>query len=380
MTKKILSVVLAVIMVASTFVMGASAITYSPALTNGSVKIITAADKTTVEPGDVVSFTVAIDPADYTDLGSFGLAIAYNKAQLTPVGSTNTEFRTWENDCAASYGNPSAVVNFNFAAATQWAAYLTAEEKAYYDGGIMILGSSTSSANRWNPAAGEVFMSFKMTVSDTVSAGDEIWIGVHDAGFQKKNSYVTVGTTRLQPDVANGDHKYDTTQSMVKLTVAGATEASILQYSKAQIRFRGIGANGVGTYENEFDVRTIAKISQPDFLATFESEENAIKKITDAGFVYATTSNVEAFDVDTAKEVAEGGSAANYVKAPVTYMQHTGDGADYIFTCLITDIPDADKTDGVSCLAYVCYEGEYIYFDAAATVSYADLYNTYFKF
>lgn len=162
--------------------------------------------------------------------------------------------------------------------------------------------------------------------------------------------------------------------------VASATETSILQFSKAQIRFRGIGEGGVGTYGGEFDVRTIARISQDDFLATFESDENAIAKISDAGFVYATTSNVAAFDADTAKAVAEGGTAANYVKKSVKHMSHKGDGADYIFTCLIKNIPDADKTDGVSCLAYVCYDGTYYYFDEAVTVSYAGLYDQYFKF
>lgn len=165
-------------------------------------------------------------------------------------------------------------------------------------------------------------------------------------------------------------------------TVNVATAAqSILQYSKAQIRFQGIGADKDKTnYKNAFDVRTVAKISQDDFVATFTDEANAKAKITDFGFVYAAKSNVADFSVDTAKAVAEGGSAENYVKKSVTYMQHTGDGADYVFTCLITDIADTDanKADGVNCLAFVCFDGTYYYFDAAASVSYGDLYTTHF--
>lgn len=157
--------------------------------------------------------------------------------------------------------------------------------------------------------------------------------------------------------------------------------ASIVKYSKAQIRFQGIGADKDKTnYKNAFDVRTVAKISQDDFVATFTDEANAKAKITDFGFVYAAKSNVADFSVDTAKAVAEGGSAENYVKKSVTYMQHTGDGADYVFTCLITDIADTDanKADGVNCLAFVCFDGTYYYFDAAASVSYGDLYTTHF--
>lgn len=163
------------------------------------------------------------------------------------------------------------------------------------------------------------------------------------------------------------------------VNVASAAAPSILQYDKAQIRFRGIGATSTSAdYEGKFDVRTKAKISEADFLSTFESEANAIAKVSKFGFVYAATSNVAAddFDLETAKAVAQGGKADGYVDKEVTYMQHKA-GTDYTFTCLIENIADADKTDGVSCIAYVCYDGEYIYFDAPVTVSYAGLYSQY---
>ena len=200
-------------------------------------------------------------------------------------------------------------------------------------------------------------------------------IGIADgANFGTQLSTRT--TTAAQPAGYLGSHtnpKYEA--NYVSNAVVPAAAASILKYSKAQIRFKGITAtSGPSTYEGTFDVRTVAKISQADFLATFTSEENAKAKITDFGFVYAAKSNVASFNVDTAKSVAEGATVENYVKAPVTYMQHTADGADYIFTCLITNIPDAAKTDGVNCLAYVCFDGNYIYFDAAESVDYSTLY------
>ncbi|MCH5170211.1 MAG: leucine-rich repeat domain-containing protein [Oscillospiraceae bacterium] len=153
--------------------------------------------------------------------------------------------------------------------------------------------------------------------------------------------------------------------------------AVILRYSKAQIRFHGIGADkDTSEYAHKFDVRTVAKITEKDFLDTFTSEENAKDKISDFGFVYAAKSKVADFDIDTAKVVAEGGEAENYVKKSVTYMQHKGDGEDYIFTCIISDIDDNDtnKQDGINCLAYVCFDGKYYYFASAATVSFNELY------
>lgn len=223
------------------------------------------------------------------------------------------------------------------------------------------------------------FLSFKLKLKDDIADGTAIKIAMPQASFTQTPAQTTV-TYFTKPGTATTGKAYAAATydagNIATATVGSAVAPSILQYSKAQIRFKGITAtSGASTYEGTFDVRTVAKISEADFLSTFESEAHAMTPgvVTDLGFVYAATSNVAVFDLDTAKAVAEGGSAAGYVKKSVTYMQHN-DGTDYTFTCLIADIADADKTDGVSCIAYVCYEGNYIYFDAAATVSYADLY------
>lgn len=151
-----------------------------------------------------------------------------------------------------------------------------------------------------------------------------------------------------------------------------------IQYSKAQIRFQGIGAQkDKSQYQGKFDVRTVAKISQENFISAFGSDDNAIENITDIGFVYAANSKVRDFDFATAKTVAQGGKAKNYVKKSVNYIQHAGEGEDYIFTCLISDISDDYKTDGVTCLAFVCYGGACYCFDKVEKVSYNDLYTAY---
>ena len=154
------------------------------------------------------------------------------------------------------------------------------------------------------------------------------------------------------------------------------TEPSIVQFDKSQIRFHGVGADkDFSNYKDTFDVRTVAKISQEDFCNTFGTDEEALKNITDIGFIYAAEENVTTFDLETAKKVAEGtGTDENYIKKSVSNIQHAGDGADYIFTCIVTDVPDADKEQKGYCFAYVCCNGTYYYFDDVTVMDFNALY------
>lgn len=151
---------------------------------------------------------------------------------------------------------------------------------------------------------------------------------------------------------------------------------SIVQFDKSQIRFHGVGADkDFSNYKDTFDVRTVAKISQEDFCNTFGTDEEALKNITDIGFIYAAEENVTTFDLETAKKVAEGtGTDENYIKKSVSNIQHAGDGADYIFTCIVTDVPDADKEQKGYCFAYVCCNGTYYYFDDVTVMDFNALY------
>lgn len=167
--------------------------------------------------------------------------------------------------------------------------------------------------------------------------------------------------------------------SEANIPFVALTDPSIVQLNKMQIRFRRVGADkDFSSYENLFDVRTVAKISQEDFRNTFGSDEEAIENISDIGFIYADKMNVQTFNTETAKAVAEGtGSDENYIKKQVNYIQHTGDGADYIFTCIIKDIPDADRERIGFCYAYVCYNGVYCYFDDVAEINFNELYTAH---
>ena len=321
-SRKILSVVLAVIMLATCFSMMASAYTYVPSLTSGDIKFITAADKTTVEPGDVVKFSLKIDTARLP-LAGFNAVVVFNGDQLSPVGSTVTEWRTWQGDCAASFANPNAGGNMNFPVA-QLANYFTEEEKAYFTKACMMAGTALSSTYRWNPESRETYATFQMTVSENVQPGEEIWIGTHDATYLRGAAAINVDTQR-QPTSA-----YDLTESMVKLTVAEDEPAGpVVAKSRSQVKMT---ATSDTTVADAFTFRVISTITDADWDAYFansadaEATTNAIQRL---GFV--AYKGTVGFDMATAKAVAQGTATEGYDVAWTDYVQKADDSSDAYF-------------------------------------------------
>lgn len=365
MRRKVLSVIMAVVMMISCFALMASAYTYSPSLTTGEVKISATADKTTVSPGDTVKITMTIDPGSKTDWAAFGNTIVYNGEQLTPVGSKITEFRTWEGDCAASFANPNAAGNMNFDTAKMLKAQMTADELAYFNKGIMILGSATSSAKRWAPTAGEAYLSFKMTVSDSVKPGDEIWIGAHSATFERGTSYFALGSKRM------ANTEYDLTNSMVKLTVAGAGSSYAVAKYKTEAKFTG---DKTTAPDDLFQFRLTSVITAADF-AAMNSNGNTIKSV---GFIAANTG---AADADAAKTAVEKGTAlpSAWKAASTDYVSQASASSDAYFGAIIKNISHASQATDIDCIAYVCYNDgtadHYVWYSAAVTAKVASGYD-----
>lgn len=379
-SKKVLSIVLALVLVFSTTVCAFAAFDASSQILG--LVLVPDKDLTKLNEGDTVTFTLYCDVADFSQLfGAYKLMAFFDPNVYEPEAAY-----TLYNDFLGYYKEASTttivtaettVNNIKKAAtnlASEHTAFVNFLGAADTGKGVTAAGGyhmSLDDTIDGNTTRTKAEMSFKMTVK----TGANLTTGNTNVVFANAFPNTTYFKTTTGTKATNIPLASMNTELASAMVNNPAAATSILKYSKSQIRFKGITAtSGPSTYEGTFDVRTVAKISQADFLATFTSEENAKAKITDFGFVYAAKSNVASFNVDTAKSVAEGATVENYVKAPVTYMQHTGDGADYIFTCLITNIPDADKTDGVNCLAYVCFDGTYIYFDAAESVDYSTLY------
>lgn len=374
MRRKVLSVIMAVVMMISCFALMASAYTYSPSLATGAVKICATADKTTVSPGDVVTVTMTIDPADKVKLAGFTNIILYNSKQLSPTHTTNTEFRTWLGDCADSFANPSAAVNFDYSISRFLTKYLDADDLAYFDKGINIIGSSNSSAKRWNPVAGEAYMSFQMTVSEDVKPGEEIWFGLHEGGFKSKKAnfkeeYVN---TKGQINTKNFElSDYDLTNSMVKLTVAGAEPSYSVAKYKTQVKFTG---DKTTAPDDLFQFRLTSVITAADF-AAMNSNGNTIKSV---GFIAANTGAADAAD---AKAAVEKGTAlpSAWKAASTDYVSQANASSDAYFGAIVKNISHASQATDIDCIAYVCYNDgtadHYVWYSAAVTAKVASGYD-----
>lgn len=374
--RKFLSVALVVVMLFGVIAVSASALAEGK-----TVGLVLESDKKASEivPGAAVTVTLKFEMADFNKLLSDSrICLLYDNTVYTPDLTT----RTFVGDLANFAKNATKPnINPKFATACMSNSSMSAEEQAKYNSGVLQqilanihLGASskkgfsvTEEANGISVA--EMTMVFNVTGDEAAIAAGNIDIALCDASSSKAQ-YIKETDGSNTPKVITGT--IDASKASI---LANMPAGSIVKDGGANIRFRGIGQNGTAAdYKGEFDVRTIATISQADFVANFGTDANAIEKITDIGFVYATATNVPAFDADKAKGVAEGTAATGYVKAPVNYIQHAADGEDYRFTCLIRNIADADKNETVNALAYVCYDGTYFYFDAPVAVSYAALY------
>lgn len=180
--------------------------------------------------------------------------------------------------------------------------------------------------------------------------------------------------------------KYKATRASMNIVsnaVVGAgepvVEPSIVNPLRdGQIRFHKNGT----VYAGSFDVRALAVISGADFDATFTDIATAKTMISEIGFVFAQGANVTAPSMDAVKALVENGTtAAGYTKKTVNYISTSVDEGNYVFSCIATDIPDAEKNNSLVAVGYIAYtvDGEtvYAYYPAAQTISFADLFDAH---
>lgn len=165
--------------------------------------------------------------------------------------------------------------------------------------------------------------------------------------------------------------------------VEAAAEPTIVNPLKGQIRFD----KKDGAYAGTFDVRALATITEKDFNATFTDAATAEDMIEEIGFVFAAGSNVGTPDMAGVKALVENGTAlSGYEKKTVDYIS-TGAtnvaAGNYVFSCIVTDVPDADKADSLVAVGYIKWtdaEGtHYNYYPAAQEISFNALYTAHYN-
>ena len=215
-----------------------------------------------------------------------------------------------------------------------------------------------------------VYLSLKEGKTDADVNGTELRLSAIDYSGVALSNMTLFGSIYGMAKTAQQDSVVSCTKNGLAYTYSVPSPVKGLT---SQIRYTS-AANGDA--KASFDIRTRATMSSADFLALVESETNA-KALAEAGkldvgFVYAAQSVVAAFDVNTAKSVATGGSAAGYYKKSVSYIQSTGDA--YVWTCFLAN---SDYNDGVNALAYVTVDGTTYYCDTVTTTDFSDLYDTW---
>ena len=152
---------------------------------------------------------------------------------------------------------------------------------------------------------------------------------------------------------------------------------------KGQIRFL---QNNNGSYANKFDVRAIAVISQEDFKAVFGSNDTAVEMIKEFGFVFAAGNEVPHTNMDDIKAIVENGETIEgYTKKTCTRISTGISTGNYAFTCLVTNIPDAEKDNSLVAIGYMAWDSDgdgavdsYAYYPTVQKVSFTELHDKYY--
>lgn len=228
---------------------------------------------------------------------------------------------------------------------------------------------SGGTLNGYNsPVSGrQMVLSWYMRLKDGVQPGN------YEVGFNAKQLYRLTGTYNTEDAVESdlvgknfksiAPEQVTYTNAIVKVGEAGPVVAK----SKAEVKMT---PNSPTTVEDAFQFRVTSVITDADWDTYFANTEaggnNAITKL---GFVaYKGTAG---FDLETAKSVAKGGTAAGYDVATTTYVQKADDSSDAYFGAII-QITSAETRSDATYIAYVEYtdaEGatQYAFYDAAQT-------------
>lgn len=375
---KVLSVALVVVMMFSMMA-------FSPAaLADGAAfGLVVKSDKAEAEivPGAVVTVTIHFAMADWDQLMSdMRLCLVYDKSVYTPDVTT----RTFLGDLAGYAKDATAAkLNDTFGQTCLTAAGASADEKALYDGGVMIqvgpdtTGLGASSKAGWSVteeadgvSVAQISMEFTVTGDAAAIAAGTIDIK-SPATVASANQYIkyTDGTNTAK-QYATADADFSMANIMANMPEAPAT---IVNPLKGQMRY----GKEAGTY----DVRALAEITGADFDATFGDIATAKEKITEIGFVFASGSNISAPSMDAVKALVKNGTAiTGYKKVPVTQLSTGIKSGSYVFSCIVEDIPAAAaQTDKLIAVGYILYTDkdgnpQEAYYTEAQTIDFADYY------
>ena len=409
MIKKISAIVLALVLCLSVVVLPVSAgfaDDYElPAGASYAFKV--ELDKEFYSAGDTATVSIYFVGDPDIEFGAGAVVIGVNTAIFNATDNTANTIKSssTSSDAYSSFYKAASSSTWSYLTSTTNTNYKkinqnsTAEENAMYNAYVKLVIARNLNGDHYNAGSNvngipgselssldEPIVTFQLKVASDVADGTAVNVGIPSGAYTSaaKQSYFNIYSDAGNSNTTTGlyDGAFDATAgTKVQATIGAATPSVAIAQGKDGIMFN---KDASGAYANSIRVRTKAEINAAELQAAVGATANDDVEgyIVEAGFVFAASS--VAFNIDTAKAVAEGGSAAGYTKKNVSYIMNDETNSKYVYTCLI-EVQDADIASAdFNTFAYIALDFDkdgaadmYYYYDAANDISSKTLFNTF---
>lgn len=377
-SKKVLSVVLALVLVLSTLTVCSFAAFDSSTQKLGFV-LVPDKDITKVQNGDKVTFTLYLDVADFSQNVSVAkLLFLYDSSAYSVDNSytcLNDFAKFYKDGTASSLASTSAHWKKLIAGTTQ---DISAFDKAYVWSGAADTNKDWDEDGTGNTAKQGFSLTqekgtrtpaelqFTFTVLDNTKTLDVMVCNNFATRSTLQYFKTTDGATQTNLD--QGEVNTELASAMVNNP--GVANPAVAKY-KTQVKFTG---DKTTAPDDLFQFRLTSVITAADF-AAMNSNGNTIKSV---GFIAANTG---AADADAAKTAVEKGTAlpSAWKAASTDYVSQASASSDAYFGAIIKNISHASQATDIDCIAYVCYNdgtaNHYVWYSAAVTAKVASGYD-----
>lgn len=377
-SKKVLSVVLALVLVLSTLTVCSFAAFDSSTQKLGFV-LVPDKDITKVQNGDKVTFTLYLDVADFSQNVTVAkLLFLYDSSAYSVDNSytcLNDFAKFYKDGTASSLDSTSAHWKKLIAGTTQ---DISAFDKAYVWSGAADTHKDWDEDGTGNTAKQGFSLTqekgtrtpaelqFTFTVLDNTKTLDVMVCNNFATRSTLQYFKTTDGATQTNLD--QGEVNTELASAMVNNP--GVANPAVAKY-KTQVKFTG---DKTTAPDDLFQFRLTSVITAADF-AAMNSNGNTIKSV---GFIAANTG---AADADAAKTAVEKGTAlpSAWKAASTDYVSQANASSDAYFGAIVKNISHASQATDIDCIAYVCYNDgtadHYVWYSAAVTAKVASGYD-----
>lgn len=387
--KKVLSVVLALIMLLSCFSMMSFA-----AVNDAVLKIEIKPTSTDYQKGDVVTFEAVYEST--SDLGMMGAAftfsVGYDSSVFEPIETFTNAPVNFPDQTTVVYTGYPVENNISPAVSTvrKYAAEkLNANDTAKGWNEMLIFAFVPTGSCDDDYSTPKASFAFKLKVKDDANAAGCYSVGVTDYSIQNNETEIDeeVGSIFGPSGIDFGfsvNNIFETVDGTVVMGGAAVATPKVAK-SAAELKFTATKSDSTGVYdgvEDDYSFRVTSTITDADWDTYFANTgvaDATTDCITAVGVV--AYKGTDGFNAETAKGVVAGTAATGYAAASTDYIQKTPMATgDAKFGAII--LLNANTDTDVTYMGYVQYldntgAAQTIFYDASAQALLATNYATY---